>query len=171
MNVVRALLIVVVAAVIVVAAFTGPLAFMGVLGLAGGSLIAVILHWKLLDWNLPPSSTDPFAGRGPTEIVNMSSVRVTGIGGFGLVVMAFAMAFQFYEVALLMANGIIGGIIIAVILRRRRLRHGIFPSSGDRGNGVLFAGRTEDAPVEDGTDGQLRYIGSGLTAQGSVSRH
>ena len=145
------------------------------LGIAGGALIAVILHWKLLDWNTPRVSTDPFAGRGPTEIVNISNIRVTGIGGFGLVIVAFAMAFEFYEAALLICNGIIGGIIIALILRQRRLRHGVFPSSGDRGNGVLFAKRSEDEQTtqvdERGASDRHHYVGSGLTAQGSASSH
>ena len=168
MKVVRALFFVVVAAAIAVVMFTGPFAFMGLIAIAGG-LIAVIIHWKLLDWRLPPASTDPFAGRGPTAMVNLASVRVSGVGGLGLVFVAFAMSFEFYEVALLIANGMIGGVIIAAILRQRRLRHGVFPSSGDRGNGVLFAERSEAEPVENVTDRHLHYVGSGLKAHGSAS--
>jgi len=171
MTIVRVLLTVVAAAAIAVAAFTGPFAGIAMLGIAGGGLIAVILHWKLLEWSTPRASTDSFAGRAPTEIVNMSSVRVAGIGGFGLVIVAFAMAFQFYEVALLICNGIIGGIVIAAILRQRRLRHGVFPSSGDRGNGVLFAERSEEEPVESVNDRHLHYVGSELKAHSSASSH
>ena len=139
MTIVRVLLTVVAAAAIAVAAFTGPFAGIAMLGIAGGGLIAAILHWKLLHWTTLPPGPDPFAGRGPTEIVNMSSVRVTGVGGFGLVVIAIAMVFQFDQAAWLMFSGLTGGIVIALMLRRRHRREGIYPSSRDRGNSMLIA--------------------------------
>jgi hypothetical protein len=143
MTIVRVLLTVVVAAAIAVAAFTGPFAGIAMLGVAGGGIIAVILHWKLLHWTTLPPAADPFAGRGPTDIVNMSSVRVAGVGGLGMVVVAIAMVFQFDQAAWLMFSGLTGGIVIALMLRRRHRREGIYPSSRDRGDSMLVA----DEPV------------------------
>ena len=146
MTIVRVLLTIVVAAAIAVAAFTGPFAAIAMLGVAGGGIIAVILHWRLLHWTTLPPGVDPFAGRGPTDIVNMSSVRVAGIGGFGMVVIAIAMVFQFDQAAWLMFSGLTGGIVIALMLRRRHRREGIYPSSRDRGNSMLVADEPATTP-------------------------
>ena len=160
MTVVRVLLTVVVGAAIAVAAFTGPFAAIAILGVAGGGIIAAILHWKLLHWTTLPQGADPFAGRGPTEIVNVSSVRVAGLGGFGMVIVAFALVFEFDQAAALVTSGLIGGAVIAMLLRRNRLRHGIFPSSGDRGHGPLFAENTDAGPAESAESKELKFVGA-----------
>ena len=171
MTLMRALLTVVVAAAIAVAAFTGPFAGIAILGIAGGGIIAAILHWKLLHFTTLPPGGDPFAGRGPTEIVNVSSIRVAGIGGFGLVLVALALVFRFEQAAWLMFYGVVGGALIAALLVVRRRRLGVLPSSGDRGNSMLIE-RTEDetaAPADGRVAADREIHCAGLTAQGSAS--
>jgi hypothetical protein len=65
---------------------------------------------------------DPFA-RGTADIVNVSHIRVAGLGGAGLVLAALVVALQYPLTTLAITTGILGGVLIAaalIVSRRRR---------------------------------------------------
>jgi hypothetical protein len=69
--------------------------------------------------------SDPFAG-DPVALdpMNMSHVRVAGLGGLGLVLVAVGVAFQFRLVGVSLALGLAGGMMGGLALiwyRRHRL--------------------------------------------------
>jgi hypothetical protein len=69
--------------------------------------------------------------QGPVQI-NMSEIRVNGIGGLGLVAVAFLMTLVFPEAWWLVVIGSLGGVVLAAMLivaRRRRVPSG--PSGDD----------------------------------------
>jgi hypothetical protein len=113
------------------------------LALGGGGLVAVAL---LARRSRPPHvvfSPDPFATDGAApDMLNFSHVRVTGIGGLGLLIVAAATALQFPFIGAVVATGAIGGALIALItIRLRRpddvspmppTRSLLFPETGGR---------------------------------------
>jgi hypothetical protein len=90
------------------------------LAVLGGVVIAV-MRLLLTNRNRTPFVTDPFA-TGTGDIVNVSRIRVAGLGGAGLVLAAFAVALQYPLTTIAMSAGIIGGVLMAVamIISRRR---------------------------------------------------
>lgn len=63
-------------------------------GVAGGAVVALLLT---IAHRLRPGQqqTDAFAKRseaGRTDVINIASIRVAGVGGLGLVAMAAALA-------------------------------------------------------------------------------
>ena len=65
---------------------------------------------------------DEFRDVPPADVINISRVRVSGIGGLGLVVIAGLIAFQYTRVAVTLALGLAGGLLIALFLIRQRRR-------------------------------------------------
>jgi hypothetical protein len=109
------------AALVVGGYFEGFLAF----GLLGGSAIASVLLWA---HTLTPASNvavrDPFArDRFTTDIVNVAHIRVAGVGGFGLVIIAAIVALQFELITAAMIAGIVGGIALGLCLIAYRRLH------------------------------------------------
>jgi hypothetical protein len=68
----------------------------------------------------------------PTDIINMAHIRVEGVGGMGMVLMAIAVALGIPQVGKSMAAGLLLGALLALVLIRRRRAAGPMPSSGQR---------------------------------------
>ncbi len=66
----------------------------------------------------------------PIDVINMSRIRVAGIGGLGLVAMALVVAWDLPRIGLTLAAGAVTGSILAVVLILRRRQTGAMPSSG-----------------------------------------
>jgi hypothetical protein len=98
-----------------------PVTLILVPGIAGG----LILAW-LMFRSGRPTSTSVVAGAFERhgfspDIINMSRIRVAGIGGLGLVAMAAAVAFNVPRIGQTMAIGAVAGAILAgalIALRR-----------------------------------------------------
>ena len=102
-------------------------------------------------------STNPLDARapqdGPTDIINMAHIRVEGVGGVGMVLMAIAVALGIPQVGKSMAAGLLLGGLMAMILIRCRMASGPMPSSGQRpgANTTLAIDAPETAPAEQTT--------------------
>jgi hypothetical protein len=102
----------------------------------GGLLIAVLLRVS----GAPRSAggqTDVFADRtgvGGSDVINVSAIRVAGLGGLGLVVVAFALAWTFPRIgqSVVLGAGLGVGMAAFLIWRRRRVGP-LSTSSGRRG--------------------------------------
>ena len=93
------------------------------MAVAGGGLIAasrfVLGRSRRIDAVADPFARDVFS----TDTVNISHVRVAGLGGAGLVLAAFVVALQYQLTTAVMSAGIFGGVLLAVAMivsRRRR---------------------------------------------------
>jgi hypothetical protein len=84
--------------------------------------------------------------RPSTDVINMASIKVAGIGGLGLVAMAAAVALDVPQIGQSMAVGLGCGLIIAGVLIYRARRAGPMPSSGQRmgANTVLSIDRPDE---------------------------
>jgi len=92
------------------------------IALAGGALIAAALIATQSRSRDAIPSPDSFAGRSH-DIINISSVRVAGLGGLGLVVLCGVVALQFQRIGATLIAGAIGGAVAAVVLILHRRRH------------------------------------------------
>jgi hypothetical protein len=108
-----------------------PIVFLVVAGVVGGLAMAA---W-LFRFNRA-HSRNPFDAAaqqgGATDIINMAHIRVEGVGGLGMVLMAIAVALGIPQVGKSMAAGLLLGGLMAVVLIRRRRASGPMPSSGQR---------------------------------------
>jgi hypothetical protein len=109
-----------------------PLVLILVPGLLGGIVIAVLAVLAnrraartppvLLPSRLPGVSSD---------MINMASIKVTGIGGLGLVAMAATVALGVPQIGRKIGIGLVLGVVCAVIMiLRARRSGGPMPSSG-----------------------------------------
>jgi hypothetical protein len=122
-----------------------------VLTIAGGIALGAAFAWANRRGRTASSVPDQFARDAfSTDTLNFAHVRVAGVGGFGLVLVAVAMAFDFALVAAVLGAGLGGGLLaaLAVILYRRR--SGPLPSSstGPGARSVLLteSRSSSDAP-------------------------
>ena len=79
---------------------------------------------------------------------NLTPIRVVGVPGLVLVLIAIALAFQFPEARWLLLAGLAGGILIAALLVIRRASDAPEDGDGPR-HGVLLV-RERRSPGEDG---------------------
>ena len=89
----------------------------------GGGVTAAALFFSHSREHHASFSNDRFAREGVAgDVLNMSRVRVAGLGGAGLLLVAVLAAAQFPLTAATLLIGIIGGALggLAVILYRRR---------------------------------------------------
>jgi hypothetical protein len=89
------------------------------------------------------ATPDAFA-RDPlsTDVINVNRIRVAGLGGLGLVIVAAAVALQFDLAAVVVALGLVGGAAGAFLLILYRRRVGpVGSSSQGPGARVMLAGR------------------------------
>jgi hypothetical protein len=129
-----------------------------------GALSGALLAWAVIKLHLRlggPSGADAFV-RKPlsTDVINMASIKVAGLGGLGLVVVAAIVAFTIPAVGTAVGTGLVTGAVMALFLILRRRRLGVLPSSTGRpGAHTMLA--LEDPPSATGpTDGpELRQAG------------
>lgn len=124
-----------------------------VVGIAGGLVIAIVLRTLGVHrqgW----TRSDAFAERSGvngSDVINVSSIKVAGLGGLGLVGVSFTLAWTFPRIGQTMLLGAILGAAMAAFWIYRRRRIGPLPTSSGR----LGANTTLsiDQPA-DGTTGR-----------------
>ena len=126
-----------------------PFALIVIPGVIGGLIAAVIL-WRR-GRHAPPSGPvrDVFGSDvSSTDVINFATIRVAGVGGLGVVIVALAVALQYQRVGLALAIGLAGGALAAGLLIVRRRQTGLSGGGGDpRARTIL--GRGEDAAAAD----------------------
>ncbi len=96
-------------------------------GVVGGLILALIIFRM----QAPPGGVDPLRNLPvTTDIINMSRIRVDGVGGLGLVAMALTVAWFVPRIRQYLAIGLALGVLLAVVLILLRRRRGPMPSSG-----------------------------------------
>lgn len=113
------------AAVVVAVAFAvadRDIGWFVMLALGGGALIALVLIATQSRSGDAIPSPDSFAGRGH-NIIDISSLRVAGLGGLGLVILSGVVALQFERIGATLLAGAVGGTVAAVVLILHRRRH------------------------------------------------
>jgi hypothetical protein len=104
-----------------------PVTLVLVPGVLGGIIVALIV------FRVQPSrsSLDPLRNLPiTTDAINMARIRVDGVGGFGLVLMALTVAWFVLRIRQHVAIGLGLGVVLAVVLILARRRTGPMPSSG-----------------------------------------
>ena len=109
-----------------------PVTLIVVPGFLGGLVIALLVSWRQRR-SSAPSVVQPFRrGEFSTDVINVSSIKVAGVGGLGLVAMAAAVALDVPRIGQTIAIGLAFGVVIAAITIYRRRSTGSLPSSGER---------------------------------------
>jgi hypothetical protein len=124
------------------------------LTIIGGIALGAAFAWVNRRGRTSNNVPDQFARDAfSTDTLNFAHVRVAGVGGLGLVLVAAAVALDFALVAAVLGAGLAGGVLaaLAVILYRRR--SGPLPSSstGPGARSVLLTESrlpSEAPPVE-----------------------
>jgi hypothetical protein len=102
-------------------------------GLAGGIVVALLLGLahRLRPGRRAEADGAAVVARG-TDVINMASIRVAGVGGLGLVAMSLALAWSIPRIGQTIAFGAVlgGAMAFGLILWRRRV--GPMPTSGGR---------------------------------------
>ena len=102
------------------------LLFLAVIGGGGGAALMIALNRRQ---HQPPLAVpDAFAENQPEGMLNVSKIRVAGLGGLGMVAVALAMALTIPAIGVSLGLGLIGGFLIAVALIPYRRAH-----AGQRG--------------------------------------
>lgn len=106
------------------------LATLAGLGLLGGCLTAVLISRFRIQRGSPTVDTSAAIQRplSPDDI-NLSSIRVAGVGGLGMIAVCIIVALTMPAVGLPVAIGLGAGILMAVVLIRWRRRAGVLPSA------------------------------------------
>jgi hypothetical protein len=91
------------------------------LGLLGGCVIAsILLLWQHRQAEAPavvvPYRPLPIS----TDVINMASIKVVGVGGLGLVAMAATVALNVPRIFEATAIGLVAGTIMAIVMIVRR---------------------------------------------------
>lgn len=95
------------------------------LPVAGGVIAAMVLIYSRRS-GLGTSSVrpDPFE-HSNADLINMSRIRVAGIGGLGLIVVAAAMAMTFPRIGWSVAVSAVAGVVLAMTWIYMRREHGL----------------------------------------------
>jgi hypothetical protein len=99
----------------------GQFVLLAVVG--GGIGAAIMIARGRREHQAPLSVPDAFARNQPEGILNVSRIRVAGIGGLGLVVVAAAMALTIPRIGVSLGLGLVGGFLIALALIPYRRAH------------------------------------------------
>jgi len=97
---------------------------------------------------------DPFEQDTSSDVINMARIRVAGVGGLGMVVVALAMAWVFPRIGQSLLIGMAGGVVVSAFIIMRRRQDGPL-SSSDRwpgGHSLLRAGPADDEPTPEPAD-------------------
>jgi hypothetical protein len=126
---------------------------LAVAGVVGGVAMAAWL-FRFNREHLRNPFDAPVQQDRPTDIINMAHIRVEGVGGVGMVLMAIAVALGVPQVGKSMAAGLLLGALMAVVLIRRRRAAGPMPSSGQRpgANTTLAIDAPDAAPAPQTTE-------------------
>jgi len=128
-------------------------------GLLGGILIALAIasNRHRFGPRVSRQQNDPLS----SDAINMSSIRVAGVGGLGLVAMAITVALNVPRIGWTMELGLLLGIAMAVALIVVRRRDGALPSSGQHGgaNTVLAIDNRERTPESASDEPRARTEG------------
>lgn len=110
-----------------------PVTLVIVPGFLGGLILACVVVLARRRARPAPSVMLPYRpDRVSTDVINMASIKVAGIGGLGLVAMAAAVALDVPEIGQSVGVGLVLGAAGAVIMIVRARRSGPMPSSGNR---------------------------------------
>ena len=110
-----------------------PVTLVIVPGFLGGLVLAMIVVLSnRRDRRVSPVIIPYRAERPSTDVINMASIKVAGVGGLGLVAMAAAVALDVPHIGQSIALGLGLGAIMAVVMIVRASRKGPMPSSGER---------------------------------------
>ena len=96
--------------------------FLTFAGMIGGLFMLAII--RRLNRMPDDSAADVFLRDGlSTDVINFSRLRVSGVGGLGLVAVAVAIAFSLPLVGVSVALGLAGGIALSLVMRSYRRQH------------------------------------------------
>jgi hypothetical protein len=125
-----------------------PLLVIVVPGLLGGIVLALLFSRFRVDPDR--ASGDGHTLEPPsTNMINMARIRVSGVGGLGMVAMAVTVAIFVPKIRLTMAIALGLGAVMAAVLIALRRREGALPSSHDPGAHSMFA---LELPPSDGAE-------------------
>lgn len=108
-----------------------PVTMIIVPGFLGGLVFAVVVLALQRRSTASRPTPRPYR-REPlsTDVINMASIKVAGVGGLGLVAVAAAIALDIPRIFQTIAIGVVLGIGLAAFLILRRRETGSMPSSG-----------------------------------------
>ena len=112
-----------------------PVTLVVIPGFLGGLVIALVVLLLQRRGGQHPSLVMRKDLPLSTDVINMASIKVAGVGGLGLVAMAAAVALDVRRIGETVAVGLVCGCVIAVVMIVARRRSGALPSSG-RGPGA-----------------------------------
>jgi len=125
-----------------------PILMVVLFGLVGGVGLAVL--FSKVKWSRRRPDADVFAGAAATDIINMAHIKVAGVGGLGLVVVALATALDIPQIGQSVGLGLAMAIPFAVVLILWRRRAGPMPSSGGQsGANTMLAIDAVDARKDE----------------------
>ena len=91
-------------------------------GVIGGLLLLTLI--RRLNRAPEDSAADVFLRDGlSTDVINFSRLRVSGVGGLGLIAVSVAIAFSLPFVGVSVALGLVGGIALSFVLLNYRRQH------------------------------------------------
>lgn len=128
-----------------------PLFLLIGVGLVGGLIVAACLMKAKINAPRHAALDASATVAVSTDPINMAHIRVAGVGGLGLVVMAAGVAYAVPGIREAVVLGILLGSAMALILIRRRRVTGPMPSSGRRSgaNTALSIDAPEMATPDD----------------------
>ena len=88
----------------------------------------------------------------PTDVINAARIRVAGIGGLGLVTMALIVAWNVPRIGQELSIGGLLGVVLAAVLILRRRRTGPLPTSSGRSGANTVLSIDEPAVQETKRD-------------------
>ena len=134
-----------------------PVTLVVVPGFLGGLVIAAVV--VLLQRRAHADTSVVFPRRQlplTTDVINMASIKVAGVGGLGLVAMAVAVALDVQRIGQTVALGLVLGAAAAAGMILRRRASGALPSSGGPGaNTILAIDRAPDRHADGRGDAPL----------------
>lgn len=110
-----------------------PVTMVLVVGFLGGlALAGLVVLANRRERRVSPVIIPYRPERPSTDVINMASIKVAGIGGLGLVAIAAAVALDVPHIGQSVAVGLGLGAIMAAVMIVRARRNGPMPSSGGR---------------------------------------
>jgi hypothetical protein len=110
------------------------LAWIVVLGLGGGGVVALLIlaAHRLRPGGRPFDAAAQGNEAGRTDVINIASIRVSGVGGLGMIAMAATLAWAIPRIGQTIVLGAVLGVGLAAVLILWRRRVGPIPTSGGR---------------------------------------